>query len=121
MSEEINSNDVSTKLRDATIGVLLEENHLSDEMGISSARTTYTSDAIDIVDNTHYVTSPFSTGSLTIATSAQGFMYVSGTLAPDLQVLAEGPVSNAGTFVVIDTGGTLWDGGTAAACRVQLP
>jgi hypothetical protein len=120
VSEEVVSTDVGTKLKDATIGVLLEEDALTDEMGISSTSTNYTSAAIDIVDNTHYITSPFSLGSLTIANSAQEFTTVSGTLSPDLQVLAEEPLSTAGTFVVLDTGDALWDSGTAAACRVQL-
>ena len=58
---------------------------------------------------------PFSPVKLLMA--AVEFMYVSGTLSPDLQVLAQETVSTGGMLVVLDTGATLWDGGTAAACR----
>jgi hypothetical protein len=121
VSEEITSSNLGTKLRGATIGVVNAESALENEFGFSSDYTTFTDSAIDITDNTHYITSPFSTGSLTITSSAQPFHYVSGTIASGLQVLAEQPATTNGTLVAIDTGGALFDSGTAAGRRVYLP
>ncbi|MEE9533150.1 MAG: fibronectin type III domain-containing protein, partial [Acidimicrobiia bacterium] len=121
ISEEVTSGDVGTKLRDATIGVVNEEDALENEFGFSSANTNYTDSAIDITDNTHYITSPFSMGSLTITTAAQGFHYVSGTIASGLEVLAEQLATANGSLVVLEVGAALHDAGTAAGRRVYLP
>ena len=49
--------DVGEDLR-REAGNLVEEDALTDEFGISSGFANYTSAAIDITDNTHYITSP---------------------------------------------------------------
>jgi uncharacterized delta-60 repeat protein len=121
VSEEISSTDLGTKLRDAAIGVVIEEYGLVDEFGIASGASNSTETAIDITDNTHYITSPFSTGSLTVATPGQSFHGTSGTIAGGAQVLAEMPGTSNGALVVIDIGGDLYGGGTAAGRRVWLP
>jgi hypothetical protein len=121
VSEEITSSNLGTKLRDKTIGVVNDEDALSDEFGISSTFASYSSAAIDITDDTHYITSAFSVGSLTITSSAQPLHTVSETIAGGAQVLAEEPATTNGTLVVIDTGGALYDTGTAAGRRVYLP
>jgi hypothetical protein len=81
ISEEITSTDLGTKLTDACIGVLNDEDALSDEFGISTGFANYSSDAIDITDNSHAITLPFATGSLTIATPAQSLHTVGGIIA----------------------------------------
>jgi hypothetical protein len=121
VSEEITSEDLDTKLRDATIGVVIEEYGLVDEFGIASGAWNNTETATDITDNSHYITSTYSTGSLTVASPGQSFHGVSGTVAGGAQVLAEMPGQSYGALVVIDTGGALYDSGTAAGRRVWLP
>jgi parallel beta-helix repeat protein len=123
ISEEITSTDLGTKLTDACIGVLNDEDALSDEFGISTGFANYSSDAIDITDNSHAITLPFATGSLTIATPAQFLHTVGGIIAAGAQFLAEQPATANGTLVVVDAGGTLTNppGGAAAGRRIYLP
>ena len=119
VSEEITSSDLNTKLRNATIGVVNEETALNDEFGISSTRSGYSGTDIEIVDTTHYITSVFTAGSLTIASSATGLDRLDGTLAPDLDPLAQ--TSGNAELATIETGGQLYDTGNAAGRRVKLP
>ena len=121
VSEEISSGDLNTKLTSATIGIVLEEGALSDEIGFSSGKLNYTDSAIDITDNTHYITSAFSTGSLTIASPAQPLHYLEGTIAAGAHVLAEQLATANRTLVVLDVGAALDPAGTAAGRRVLLP
>ena len=94
VSEEITSGSLGTKLRDATIGVVIEEEKIHDEFGISSAEMTFTGDSIDIIDNTHYITTPFSPGVIAFAASPQPVGAPTGTLAPGLSKLALRPSSS---------------------------
>ena len=121
MSEQINSGTLSTKLRNAYIGVVFEEQKIPDELGVSSGESVYFETAIDITDNTHYITEPFSTGALTIVSSSQEVGDLGGTLAPDLQILAQRPSSTRPTLAFIEAGGALFDGGTADGRRVKVP
>jgi len=114
---------LGTKLRDATIAVINEEVELRQDIGFSANRdwpTTRTT--VDIIDNSHYITSPFATGLLTIATAAIEVVTLSGQMAGGLQALGQqdwgGPQNS---LSVIDTGGALYGGGSAAGRRVQLP
>ena len=121
VSEEISSADLNTKLTSATIGLVLEEGALADEFGFSTGELNYTDSAIDITDNTHYITSAFSTGSLTIASPAQPLHYLDGTIAAGAHVLAEQLATANRTLVVLDVGAALEPAGTAAGRRVFLP
>ena len=123
VSEEITSTTLDTKLTNVCIGVVNDEEALADELGIASGNANYTTSTIDITNTSHFITSPFSSGSLTITTSAQSLNIVSGTIAAGAQFLAEQPATANGTLVVIEVGGTLTSppGGTAAGRRVYLP
>jgi len=121
IAEDIASGQLGTKLREATIGVVIEEEKITDEFGISSGETTFTEASIEITNNTHYITTPFSLGTITFVSSAQPVGGRGGTLAPGLAVLAERPSSSTSMLDVIDTGGALFDSGTAAGRRVKLP
>ena len=121
VSEEISSADLNTKLTSATIGLVLEEGALSDEFGFSTGKLNYTDSAIDITDNTHYITSAFSTGSLTIASPATDLHYLDGTIAAGAHVLAEQLATANRTLVVLDVGAALEPAGTAAGRRVIVP
>ncbi|MDJ0747865.1 MAG: DNRLRE domain-containing protein [Woeseiaceae bacterium] len=119
--EDINSGTLDTKLRGAAIGVVIEEEKITDEFGISTGETTFTGSSIDVTNNTHYITEPFGLGTLAFATSTQPVGGRAGTLAPGLVVLGLRPSSSTSMLDVIDTGGTLADTGTAAGRRVKLP
>ncbi len=121
VGEDINSGALGTKLRDASIGVVIEEEKITDEFGISTGETTFTESSIDITDNTHYITLPFSPGAVAFASSAQPVGGRAGTLAPGLAVLAERPSSSTSMLDALETGAALADTGTAAGRRVKLP
>ena len=121
--EQQQSTALGTKLRDATIAVINEEAELRQDIGFSANRDwPSTRDTVDIIDNSHYITQPFATGLLTIATAPIEVVTLTGQMAGGLQVLGQqdwgGPQSS---LSIIDTGGALYGGGNAAGRRVQLP
>jgi hypothetical protein len=122
--QDINSTNLGTKLRNATIGVVNEEGEQVDELGISGDKIFKTRQEIDIVDNSHYITQPFATGLLTFVSSDQSVHMLSGDIAPGLLTLARS--FNVGSqwnssLAVIETGDALDISGTAAGRRMQLP
>lgn len=121
VSTDIHGNDLGTKLRETIIGIVNEDMDVYDDFGFSSSFFWYNATNIDIVDNTHYITSPFSTGVLALYSSTQTLATVSGALAPDLQVLGTKTSGAAEALVVLETGAQMYDGGTAAGRRAQLP
>ena len=122
VSEQCNSGSVNTKLRDASIGVLNDEPFLNDAFKVSSSDgASLTGTQIDIVDNTHYITSLFSIGLLTITSVSQENTKINGTLASGLTVLAERPSSSTPTLAILDYQAALYGDGTAAGRRVTLP
>lgn len=121
VSEEIVSGNLGTKLRNACIGVVIDEDNVTDEFGISSTSANYTSTDTDVVNNSHSITQPFSLGVRPLAVAAQPLHTVAGTIAPGAVVLTEQPATANGSLVIIDVGGVLYDSGTAAGRRVYLP
>ncbi len=121
ITEEVASNSLNTKLKDASIGVVCEEAALNDDFGIASSRAWFFDDQINITDNSHAITSPFSTGLLTITSFTTELSSRRGTLAGGLTVLAERTSNTESTIDVIDTGGALYGGGNAAGRRTFLP
>ncbi len=120
VTQEVTSATVGTKLTETSIGVVTEEDNLSDELGMAdSINWGGSQQALTVTDNTHYVTQPFALGLLPILSSSEALADVTGALAPDLRLLAssiDGPA-----LVAIEKGGTLTGGGFAAGRRVQLP
>ena len=122
VTEEIPSSALNTKLKDASLGVVCEEAALMDDFGVSSGRSWYFGfSQINITDNSHAITSPFSTGPLTITSACTELTTRRGTLAGGLTVLAERTSNSDSTLDVIETGGALYGGGNAAGRRVFLP
>ncbi len=122
--QDINSSNLGTKLRNATIGVVNEEGEQVDELGFSSDKLFKTRHEIDLTDNSHYITQNFATGLLTFVSSDQSVHILDGGVAPGLQVLAE--TFNVGSqwkksMGTLEPGDTLSDGGSATGRRVQLP
>ncbi|MDH3642224.1 MAG: DNRLRE domain-containing protein, partial [Gammaproteobacteria bacterium] len=114
-----------TKLVNAAIGVVNEQPELVNEFGFGAQGSVWKSrDEIDVIDNTHYITSPFATGLLTITSSVQDLYLMTAGLGGGFEPLAN--AFNTGTLWdvtlgAIDTGGVLYGGGNAAGRRVQLP
>lgn len=119
ITEEIDSTRLNTKLVNATIGVVTEEDNLSDEFGMASTITWDSGDTLNITDNSHYITQPFSLGNLTVMTAVNSLAYVSGTRSIDLKNL--GSIISRPALVALDVGATTYTAGTVAGRRVQLP
>jgi hypothetical protein len=88
-------------------------------LGLSAGIEWETESRLDIDNNTHYITSPFTLGPLTVLSSDQSLARLDGSKAPDLSIL--GTFESQAMLVAIDTGGMLFNGGTADGRRVQLP
>ena len=119
VSEKVSSTSLGTKLNNATIGVVSEEAELTDELGFSSSAASATASIIEITDNTHYITSEFAVGSISLSSSDQEMTVLSGTLAPGLEILGQWGFTYG--LGVLESGATTHDGGTAAGRRVALP
>lgn len=122
VSATVLATTLNTKLADATIGVLNESPGLVDEFGFSSDRSGANRTDINVDDNSHYITSPFPLGQRTIHTAAQPTSMLIGTLATDLEPLAN--ADNGGwipTLAALEKGATRHDGVPAAGRRVKLP
>jgi hypothetical protein len=74
---------------------------------------------MNLVDNTHYITSGFGLGALALFTPPYDvYTGAASTLAPDLQVL--GVCGSMSVLAALETGGGLYGGGAAAGRRVQV-
>ncbi len=124
ISENVYSYNLNTKLTNTTIGIVCEETNLIDDFKLSNTQGSYYSGytQINVTDNTHFITSPLSTGLQAIVnSSSEGLRSISGTLAPGMTVLATRSSSSVPVMAVIESGGTLTDSTPAAGRRVILP
>jgi hypothetical protein len=119
VSETASSATVGTKLTNAPIGVVNEHGDLNDELGIADAKTTVVGASVNVIDNSHYITAPFTSGALPVYSAPMEGITVSGVEATGLQTLADW--SGAGGLVVLEQGMQTTGGGNAAGRRVTLP
>jgi prepilin-type N-terminal cleavage/methylation domain-containing protein len=111
---------LGSKLVNVSIGVVNEELRLTDEFKFAvTLSTSATTTNATIIDNMHYITSPFGVLSVSITESDQPFTLNSGPMASGVQVLAE--VSGEAALYVVEAGDALVGGSSAAGRRVQLP
>ena len=121
ISESCSSAGVNTKARDLDIGIVVGEDYLWDEMKFGSVGNGgQWIDSITISDNSHYITSPFATGSLVIYTTDGDVGSLPSSLASGGQLLADEDAAGEPSLFVFDTGATL-DSGTAVNRRVGFP
>ena len=120
ISQEITTHTIFSKLRDATIGIVNEEYLVSSDLGLGSGTGAGFYNDIDVLDNTHYITSEFSSGPLALFDPTYDIYTGTGfTLAPGAEVLGEcGSITG---LMALEKGGALWDSGTAAGRRVLVP
>lgn len=120
VSETITSSDLNTKLKNAALGIVTDEPALIDDFALADTVATTGASNFAIASNAHYITSPFSVGSLTLFSSPPPSLELAGTVASEAIML--GSFSNlAQGLVTIEAGGTLVDGTRAAGRRVFLP
>jgi len=129
VSEEVYSSQIKFKLTNAPIGVVSEENAILDELGMSynGAGNPYfyasDGDYLKIVNNTHYITSNFSSGQ-NVKVFTQNFQ-ISNVVgpAPGLRTLANAPNGRGPGLVYMLPGDILTTppGGVAQGRRVILP
>ena len=117
--EDVNPNNLGTKLSSVAVGVVSEEPQLNDELGLASDGAQTTGTSLTISTNGHYITSPFSIGSLTIFSSSQETAIVQGTIASDTKSLANW--SSSPTLAVLEAGAKTYTGASVSSRRVLLP
>jgi hypothetical protein len=122
ISETVTSTDLNTKLKNTTMGVVSEEPALVDDFEFSSNYTMFNGTAINVTNTTHYITSQFPAGTLTICSSSQPLFYPSGTLG-SFTTLCKQPASSSVVLSVMERGDDLYGSGTGSAAgrRVFLP
>jgi hypothetical protein len=120
VSETITSADLNTKLKNAALGVVTDEPALLDDFALSTTLGNTGASTFSLASNTHYITSPFSPGSLTLFTSPPPSMELAGTLAQEASVLGSFSSSAQG-LITIEAGGILADSTRAAGRRVFVP
>lgn len=115
------SASVGTVLKDFTHGIVFEDGDMNATLGLSTGSASYLSTAIDVVDNSHYITSAFPIGDLTIASTSGSIEYPAGTVAGSVRPLAWRPATEYRVVGTVDVGQTLQDGSTAAGRRATGP
>lgn len=114
--------ELGTKVKSTTKGVVCEERYLDIEMGFSTADGWDAShNNTEVLNNSHSVTSGLSTGYVTIVSSNQPLAMMNATVAGGMTVLSKQNYAAGNMLGVIDVGGALAGGGTAAGRRVRMP
>jgi concanavalin A-like lectin/glucanase superfamily protein len=124
LPDEAAEASVGYKLRQTTLGVVSEHPGLADELGFcSSTASTVTSSTVYVSNNSHYVTSVFATGNLTLGSGTYNVTRMGGVTAPGAVVLAT--VGSDNSIVAIEAGSVLANtynsSNIAAGRRVQFP
>jgi prepilin-type N-terminal cleavage/methylation domain-containing protein len=121
VSEDIISSNVGTKLTSTPIGVIFEKHALVDEFYISDASYDYSNDRVRATNNSHPITTGFSTGPLVLFDSNQEMLAVNGTIANGATELTTRPLTAIPSLLVVDAGGQLLHDEVAAGRRVLVP
>lgn len=118
ISQSVTSSSV-TWLCSKAVGFLSYELYLVDDFDMGDPNpATPSITQINIVDNTHYITSPYSTGNLTVLTSAKDVGFAENW-ANDVNDLAQKTDdATLAAILEIDKGETLVGGGAAPERRV---
>jgi hypothetical protein len=119
ISSTASATTVGTTFTNQPVGVVIEQGELNDEFGIATGSAWPVGNGLTITDSSHYITQPFAQGGLRIYRDDMEGLTVSGTVAPEIQILAEW--GSDGSLVILDAGAALAGGGTAANRRVMLP
>jgi hypothetical protein len=118
--EQVTSADLNTKLKSAALGVVTDEPALLDDFGLSTILANTSASTFALPVNTHYITAPFSPGTVTLFSSTPPSLEPAAPLAPEAVTLGTFS-SNVSGLVTMEAGGTLIDGTKAAGRRVFVP
>ena len=110
---------VGSKISGASLGIVSEHASLVDDFGFSSASASSSGTILNIADATHYITSPFSAGPLTIVSSSQPVISLSGYQNSHLATLGQWGTANS--LVTLEAGALKLGGARTNGRRVQLP
>jgi len=121
ISEEVNSSTPASRLRNASVGVVNGDSAQVNGLGICKKSQTLNTRWLWVSDNTHYITSAFSTGWLRIFDWNQQALASKWTNKEASGSSYLGWFSPRHALLVIDAGGGLYGGGSAAGRRVFLP
>ncbi len=116
----VSSATLGTKLATTTIPVIVELDAQATTLGFSSTQTNMNATTIDISNTTHYITSAFSSGSLSLFSSNQPMRYLSGTLG-GFTTLGKRASNTNPALAVYERGDTIYPSGTASSREVYLP
>ncbi|MCZ6652239.1 MAG: hypothetical protein O7D91_04350 [Planctomycetota bacterium] len=121
---------LGTKLTSATVGLVTEMNNVdetTDELGLANLPVSlFTNTAVEIMEDTHYITDPYPLGVLAICGSSQPLSRV-GAAGNGAVILATRPSNPAVALVAYEVGAELYNSGfvppgtPAPARRVLLP
>ncbi len=121
----VSPSTVGSKLNSTSLGVVSDKDNLNDELLMTDTNGgSYTGSQIDIIDNTHYITSTVATAdmnNLTITTSSQQLSRHRGVLAGGATVLATRSTNANPALVLVDVGDVLIGGSPSPNRRVLLP
>ena len=119
ISASVDSLNVGAKLETAVIGVVNAKGEMNVPMDIASGAGWPVGDKLDVVDVSHYITSVFAPGPVTINRGSMEGLTASGDVAPEAQRLAEW--GGAAALVTVDAGDDLLKGKRAYGRRVMVP
>jgi uncharacterized repeat protein (TIGR01451 family) len=121
VSYTVGSSSIGTKPRDLSVGVVLANHDNWDGMALATNDNRTISTTTNIVDNSHFITSPFGTGSLTIFNDPAARWMAGWSFPPGAQILAQNPGDpTEGMIAAYDTGAELKSGYTAVNRRVGV-
>ena len=119
VSESVSLPAIAPKIGNTPIGIVLQNGFFNPDFGIGAGQSWTLSTEAEVTDGSHFITAPFAPGALSFAKAPMEQLTLSGTQAPDLQTLVE--VGGSPALAVLDSGATLYGGGTTAGRRVMLP
>lgn len=120
IQEEVASSNFSSAMAATSCGIVNCERALPDAWGLYTDDTVMTSQStITIPVTDHYIVAPYSGTNVTLFSSPQPATEVSGTVAPNLNVIGSWGTTDA--MCTIEAGGTLYDASEAAGRRAHLP
>ncbi len=113
-------NELDTKADRLATAVITEESRRPLLLGSFAVWPFVDSNAINVTDNSHYITNTLPLGNVVLSTTVQSMWVLQGTLAPDLHVLGTLNGTEPG-LAYLEAGELLNDNSPAPARRVKLP
>jgi hypothetical protein len=124
VANSVTADHLGAKLKNTPVPVIIEQALVADSFGLTDVDPgAATASNIKIANNSHYITTPFSTGSLSLLDEQTASMHhLNSTYAPGLLVLAKDNGSNLypNLAVLVRGGGSVVDEHSAGA-RVLVP